>query len=93
MNVDALLLVLIINRKSFTQPRLPISLFFFAAGNSISPHYVPSVPFPSCTPSGPARKRSRLLEEAVAAGDGVGISFSPSFASDNQSLVLLQVHN
>lgn len=49
--------------------------------------------FPLCTPSGPARKRPRPLEEAVEAGDGVSISFSPSFAADNQSLVLLQVRN
>lgn len=41
--------------------------------------------------SGPARKRLRLLEEAVEAGDGVAVKFADSFAVDNQSLVLLQV--
>lgn len=41
--------------------------------------------------SGPARKRPRLLEEAVEAGDGVAVKFADSFALDNRSLVLLQV--
>lgn len=41
--------------------------------------------------SGRARKRPRLLEEAVKADDGVALKFSESFAADNQNLVLLQV--
>ena len=41
--------------------------------------------------SGTARKRPRLLEEAVEAGDGAAVKFADSFALDNQSLVLLQV--
>lgn len=41
--------------------------------------------------SGPPRKRPRPLEEALEAGNGVGLKFSESFAVDNQNLVLLQV--
>lgn len=41
--------------------------------------------------SEPPRKRSRPLEEAVRAEDGVALKFADSFASDNQNLSLLQV--